>query len=99
MKIYFLLLVLMLTGCARSSPVYLPDGQSGYALSCSGNILSWNSCYAKAGELCGARGYTIIQKDGEGGSVIGAAANRYQSRLYGSTTQSRTMTVQCNSSP
>lgn len=95
MKLYIWLVVLMLAGCARSSQVYLPDGGDGYALSCGGQLSSWSACYSKAGELCGTRGYTVVHQDGEMGSVIGATANRYNSRLYGSTTFNRTMTVQC----
>ena len=60
-----LLLVLLaaaLSGCATVSQVYAPSGAVGYNVDCSGDFGTWNQCYEKAGEICGARGYNIESK-------------------------------------
>ncbi|CAH2788619.1 MAG: hypothetical protein CBARDCOR_4392 [uncultured Caballeronia sp.] len=71
--------VLGLGGCASStdaSLIHLTDGQSGYAINCSGADASttWASCYVLAGEKCGATGYTIVSKDNEEGGPSGATS-------------------------
>ena len=53
-----------LTGCATADKTYTPDGRVGYAVECNGMVLSWGSCYGKAGDICGARGYDVISKTG-----------------------------------
>jgi hypothetical protein len=50
-----------LSACASSneaSLIHLPDGQTGYAVNCSGADASssWGSCYVLAGQKCGATG-------------------------------------------
>lgn len=63
------LAVASLGACALSkrhrSLINLPDGQTGYALNCSGADASssWASCYVLAGRKCGATGYDIVSKD------------------------------------
>jgi len=64
--------VVSLGACASSndaSLIHLPDGQTGYAVNCSGADASstWASCYVLAGDKCGATGYTIVSKDNEEG--------------------------------
>jgi hypothetical protein len=51
---------LILAGCSTSEPVYTATGSIGHAIDCSGLNKTWNACYAKAGELCQAKGYTIV---------------------------------------
>lgn len=60
-----LLSALLLAGCANSRTLYTQDGRLGYVLNCSGWARSWDMCFAKAGELCGTRGYDIFDKNGE----------------------------------
>ena len=50
----------MLAGCTTAKDVYLPDGTPGYHVSCSTFGASSADCYQKAGEICGAKGYTIV---------------------------------------
>jgi len=59
MKIIYLVIAALLTGCVSSSQTYTSDGAAGYTVSCHGAMVTWNSCHSKAGKLCGARGYTI----------------------------------------
>lgn len=86
----FLVLVL-LAGCASASPTYLPSGGKGYSLDCSGSARSWNMCYEKAGELCGARGYQVVGGGSEQGMIVAGNANG----VFGSSVMNRSMLVQC----
>jgi hypothetical protein len=92
-RIALLSLSLLVLGCATSKTTYLPDGSQGHSIDCSGEASTWNHCYEKAGELCGARGYEVVAKDGDQGSVI--TGNNIG--VYGGTTQTRSMLVKCKS--
>jgi len=81
----------VLSGCATSSKTYTPDGREGFSIDCSGNALSWGKCYEKAGDLCGARGYDLLEKSGDQGSRV--TANQYG--LYGGSVMSRSMVIAC----
>jgi hypothetical protein len=59
------LLALTLAGCATSKEIYLADGSKGYSISCDGNMQNFGSCLEKAGELCGARGYAVVNQQGD----------------------------------
>lgn len=104
MRIVLVLAVAIpLAGCVASQPTYTADGQQGHVITCTpgwtGGIVgavanastSWGQCYQKAGELCGARGYDIVQQVGEGG-VYGQGS---QGGGFVSTTNNRMMIVKC----
>jgi hypothetical protein len=90
-------------GCVSSQETFTPTGQKGHMISCTpgwtGGVVgavanastSWGQCYQKAGELCGARGYDILQQVGE----QGAYAQAGQGGGFASTTNNRMMIVQC----
>ncbi|MNF91247.1 hypothetical protein D3C84_738410 [compost metagenome] len=80
-----------LGGCATASKTYTSDGREGFSIDCSGSALSWGKCYEKAGELCGARGYDLLEKSGDQGSTV--AANQFG--LYGGSVMSRSMVIAC----
>ena len=63
----FLILVnaLALVGCATSREIYLPDGSIGYNIQCDGAANSISNCFQKAGELCGSKGYLLLNREGE----------------------------------
>ena len=66
MKKYFLVLtVMVMSACTTAKTVSLPDGATGYSISCGGKINSFASCFEKAGEMCGAKGYNIVNGAGE----------------------------------
>jgi predicted alpha/beta hydrolase len=67
-KIKLLLLAVCLTGCATASKTFTADGKEGYNINCSGSALNWGMCYEKAGELCGAKGYEVLEKSGDRGT-------------------------------
>jgi len=93
-----------LAGCSNSKQIYTADGQQGHVVTCTpawtGGIIgqvasastSWGQCYEKAGELCGAAGYDIVQQVGEGG-VYGQVGG--QNSGFVSSTNNRTMIVKC----
>jgi len=85
------LIALFVSGCATASKTYLPSGEEGYNITCSGTALTWGNCYEKAGELCGSRGYdVIVRSDDKGAAVV---ANQYG--LYGGSTIQRNMLIKC----
>lgn len=99
----FLAGAVIVSGCVSSQETYLADGRKGHVVSCTptftgglvGTIASsstsWGQCYQKAGELCGARGYTVLQQVGESG----ARADMSRDGGSASTTNNRMMIVQC----
>jgi hypothetical protein len=91
------LVVAGLSGCASSndaSLIHLPDGQTGYAINCSGADAgsTWGSCYVLAGNKCGATGYTIVSKDNEEGGPTGGGI----SNVISANVKNRSMVVRCN---
>lgn len=82
----------VLSGCATASKTYTADGKEGYTIDCNGTASSWSYCYEKAGELCKARGYEVIERNGERG--FGAMGTPSGSLIAGSTFY-RSMVVQC----
>jgi hypothetical protein len=94
---------LLVAGCVNSKPTYTASGQVGHVIQCTpgwtGGLIgavanastSWGQCYEKAGELCGPRGYDILQQVGENG----AYAQGGSGGGFASTTNNRMMIVQC----
>jgi hypothetical protein len=70
---------------------YLPDGERGHSISCSGAGTSWADCYEKAGQACGAKGYDVIA--GGSDQTTAVAGNKYG--VYGGTTNNRSILVKC----
>lgn len=46
-RILSIIAVLGLTGCATASNTYLKNGKQGLSIDCSGEAMSWASCYEK----------------------------------------------------
>jgi len=95
--------LLALSGCVSNSETFTQDGKKGHVINCTpgwtGGIVgsianastSWAQCYQRAGELCGAQGYTVLQQSGEAG--VRADVSRGAGSM--STTNNRSMIVQC----
>lgn len=72
---------LVLAGCVTAKPIFTPSGDQGFSIECD----SLDGCYTKAGQLCGARGYEILEKSGKstpffianGGSAVAGSADSY----------------------
>ncbi len=91
-----MVVVASLGACASSneaSLINLPDGQTGYAVNCSGADAgsSWASCYVLAGKACGATGYDIVSKDNEEGGPSGGGI----SNVISANVKNRSMIVRC----
>ncbi|WP_442859592.1 hypothetical protein [Burkholderia sp. 8Y] len=90
------LVMASLGACASSneaSLINLPDGQTGYAVNCSGADAgsSWASCYVLAGKACGATGYDIVSKDNEEGGPTGGGITN----VISANVKNRSMIVRC----
>ncbi|EGK7287020.1 TPA: hypothetical protein G7125_004043 [Salmonella enterica subsp. enterica serovar Typhi] len=82
-----------LAGRATATKTYAPDGREAYTIECSGVGGSWAMCQAKAGDLCGSKGYDLIST----GSDQGAIANIDGStgNAFATNTISRSMYIAC----
>jgi hypothetical protein len=83
-----------LAGCSTSSTLtYLPSGETGFAINCSGSDASesWGECYKKAGEACGAYGYDVVSKDVDNGATSGGSLGG----IFGANVKNRSMIVRC----
>lgn len=54
-------LLLLLTACAKVTPMHDGEGGLKYLVGCYGALTPMSVCYAKADELCPA-GYTMIDQ-------------------------------------
>ncbi|MBY0484226.1 hypothetical protein [Nitrosomonas sp.] len=76
-RILLIGIIAMLIGCAMSKEMYLPDGSKGYNISCDGSANSMGNCFQKAGELCGSKGYYLLNREGQAipfGTNVGSAS-------------------------
>ena len=91
MRITFMLLLvfIFLGGCATAKKTYTSDGKEGYSITCSGSALNWGMCYEKAGEICGSKGYEVLEKSGDQGAMV--SGNQFG--LYGSSVINRNMII------
>jgi hypothetical protein len=83
-----------LSGCANTSKMtYLPSGDTGFAINCSGGDASssWAECYKKAGETCGSYGYDVVSKDVDNGATSGGSV----AGIFGANIKNRSMVVRC----
>ena len=87
----FLASMVLLGGCASARQTYTADGKVGHSLDCSGTARNWGMCYEKAGEICGAKGYEVLNRSGDQGAI--ATANQYGG--FAGSVISRTMIIQC----
>ena len=63
----FILIIFVITlqGCASSREVFLADGTKGHNINCSGSGMNYSNCLEKAGEICGTRGYHLLNQQGD----------------------------------
>jgi hypothetical protein len=97
MKFSALGIAVLLAGCASAKETFTPDGRKGHVISCPsgagafGQLTNWGTCFQKAGDICQARGYTILTRSDEPG--FAAVADRYGAAA--GTTTNRMMIIQC----
>jgi hypothetical protein len=86
-----LMTALALGGCATAKEIYTADGRKGYAIRCpsaAGIQNDWSKCIAKAGDMCGARGYDVLER-----SADESLERDMNGKLV--TGQTRVMIIQC----
>jgi hypothetical protein len=71
----------------------LPNGEAGFAISCSGSDASstWAECYRRAGEVCGNHGCDVVSKDVDSVGTSGGTAGG----IFGANVKNRSMVVRC----
>jgi hypothetical protein len=84
-RLLFVVAVLGLAGCATASNTYLKNGKQGLSIDCSGEAMSWASCYEKADASCAGTGYEIVGTDGtpqpkESDKTLGVDVGNFKSR-------------------
>ena len=84
-------LVMLLTACATSKEIDIAEGQRGYSIDCSADHLDWSLCYEKAGKICGAKGFEILDKTGGTGIVVAGV----EYGVYGESDPNRSMIIKC----
>jgi hypothetical protein len=82
---------LFLVGCVSSQETFTADGSKGHVISCTptwtgglvgavaNSATSWGTCFQRAGDICGARGYTVLVRSDEPGELspeVGDGMNR-----------------------
>src|SRR6266436_3273938 len=80
-RLIFILCTSALVGCASSSKTFDADGKEAHVLNCSGTARNWGMCLEKAGEICGTKGYEIVQKSGDTGWIASGSNIRVYGRI------------------
>lgn len=57
-------LLAMLGACTTAKEIYLPNGSKGHDIRCEGLGNRMENCFQKAGSLCGAKGYDVVNPQG-----------------------------------
>ena len=87
--ILVLSIMAFVSGCATASKTFTADGKEGYVIDCSGSALNWGMCYKKAGDICGSKGYVVLEKNGDKGAMLTAG----QFGLFGGSVIHRSMII------
>jgi hypothetical protein len=90
-QIILLLSLILLTSCATVNKTYTQSGEEAYSLNCSGTARGWDKCYKAAGDLCGTKGYTILDRTSE--DTMHAQFNSYG--FSASKSNERSMLIAC----
>jgi hypothetical protein len=99
MRPMLMLSACFLGGCVTASEVRLADGSMGHNIQCGGTARNFSHCLERAGEICGARGYQVVTREGDtvpfgiaGGSATGQQAGFY---AHSGAIASRNLFVKC----
>lgn len=84
-------IILTVSGCATVNPTYTGDGEKAYTLNCSGNARGWDKCLKSAGDICGSRGYKILDRSSEDAAIAGANNHGF----FANQTNERSMLIAC----
>jgi hypothetical protein len=86
---------LLASGCATERQSYAPDGRKAYSLNCSGLARGWDKCFSAAGNICGAKGYDVLDRSDESAAMGTAAGNGNSYGASYAKTNERSMLVAC----
>ncbi|UII73105.1 hypothetical protein LVW35_07985 [Pseudomonas sp. HN11] len=75
-KLFLMLALAILAGCAASAKTHARHGVSGVQIDCSGLGSSWEKCEKRADRECRMQGYKVVTKSSdaneeEGGYLFG----------------------------
>lgn len=90
-KIILGLCLLLLASCATVAKTYTSSGEEAYSLNCSGTARGWDKCFQAAGNICGAKGYKILDRSSE--DIVNASLT--SSGFFASKSNERTMLISC----
>lgn len=85
----------LLAGCATTHQSYGPDGRKAYTLNCSGLARGWDKCFSAAGDICGAKGYDVVDRSDEEAAMGAAGGNNRSFGASYARTNERSMVVEC----
>ena len=58
-------LLVVLSGCATSEEIYTAEGKRAYSIECRAIFDQSFDCFEKAQELCGTKGFIVLEKSGK----------------------------------
>jgi len=64
-----LTVISVIHGCATPRHIYTIDGKEEFRIDCSGTMLDWEECYERARDICGKKGYDVVSKSNDRGSM------------------------------
>ncbi len=72
--------LVLLTGCAQSSPHQFANGTQGFHIACHGTTSSMSDCHEKATEVCQG-GYDVVDSEGRRRRVDGYSITEGVSKI------------------
>lgn len=90
MRYIFLMMVVLLAGCASAKQVRGPNGGTAYEVSCGNAVKS--KCTSKAADLC-PRGYSVLDRKADHYSDMSKMGNAGALEIKADTTTY--MLIQC----
>jgi len=67
-----LLVLLTLVSCTSTGRVGVINDEQATEIECSGMFSSWQNCYEKISQICGAFGYEIVKSNLDGQIIRGS---------------------------
>jgi hypothetical protein len=88
------LLGLVVASCTSVKPITTPDGRQGYAVTCSGSVLTWEDCFVQADLFCTGQSYEVYTRPSEESPLIASEPQD----LRANPTTNRHMVIVCKGS-
>jgi hypothetical protein len=88
------LLGLAVASCTSVKQITTPDGRQGYAVACSGSVLTWEDCFEQADLFCTGQSYDVYTRPSEESPLIASEPQD----LRANPTTNRHMVIVCKGS-